>query len=150
MKNKMHNLVLISFGFFSALSFHPVWGRIAAAMVGIFFAIVLVASIKTKWRFLLLLVLPVVCFLIVTYTGNGLGDWLSSNSPEAVAGDMIYYFKEAGRSAMPATQGVTSLVKTGDPDSLANNGLKLHHFVMLLVSVFGAFVLCGFDHRKKA
>ena len=111
MKDKMHNLVLISFGFFSALTFHPVWGRVAAALVGILLAIVLVASIRSKWRFLLLLVLPVVCFLIITYTGNGLDRWLNSNTPEDVLGDMVYYFKEAGKSAIPATQGTTTLVK---------------------------------------
>ena len=149
MKNRMHKLILVLFGFFSALTIHSIWGRVSAAFVGIFLAIALVSSMTSKWKFLLLLVFPVSCFLIVSYAGNGLNSWLNENTPEDVLGDIVYYFAEAGKTAAPAVQGTTELVKTGNPDALTQNGLKLHHCMMLLVSVVGAFVLCFTCYANK-
>ncbi len=148
MKNKMCNLILIFFGFFSALTFHPVWGRIASALVGITFAILLISSMNARWRFALFFVLPVICFLATTYAGHELSNWLNENSPEAVVGDIIYYFGAAGKSVVPVVKGVTEISKTGSSDSLSK--LKLHHFVMLLSSVFGAFVLVVISYKDKA
>ena len=149
MKNRMCNLILIFFGFFSALTFHPVWGRIASALVGITFAILLISSMNAKWRFALFFVLPVICFLATSYAGHELSNWLNENSPEAVVGDIFCYFGAAGKSVIPVVKGVTEMVETGNPDSLTNSGLKLHHFVMLLSSVFGAFVLSIICYRDR-
>jgi len=149
MKNRMHNLILILFGFFSALSFHPVWGRVSSALVGIFIAIVLISSIEAKWKFSLFLVLPVICFLATSYAGYELSNWLDENSPEDVLGDSVYYFREAGKSVVPVVKGVTEIKEIGNPDFLTNSGLKLHHFAMLLVSVLGAFVVCIKGYRNK-
>lgn len=149
MKNRMHNLVLVFFGFFSALTFHPVWGRVASALVGISFAIALVCSMNARWRFALFFVLPVICFLATSYAGHELSNWLNENSPEAVAGDIFYYFGAAGKSVVPVVKGVTEMVETGNPDSLTSSGLKLHHFMMLLSSVFGAFILCFICYKDK-
>lgn len=149
MKNRMCNLILIFFGFFSALTFHPVWGRVAAALVGISFAILLISSMNAKWRFALFFVLPVICFLATSYAGYELNNWLNENSPEAVVGDIFYYFSAAGKSVVPVVKGVTEMVETGNPDSLTNSGLKLHHFMMLLSSVFGAFVLSIICYKDR-
>ena len=147
MKNRMCNLILILFGFFSALTFHPVWGRIASALVGISFAILLVSSMSAKWRFALFFILPVICFLATSYAGYELNNWLNENSPEAVIGDIVYYFSEAGKSAVPIVKGITEISKTGNSDSLSK--LKLHHFMMLLSSVVGAFVLVVISYKDK-
>ena len=146
---RMHNLILISFGFFSALTFHPVWGRVSGALVGIFLAIVLICSMQSKNRFLLVFVLPVICFLLVTYAGNGLNNWLAENKPEEVVGDVIHYFKETGKSVVPAVEGTTELVGTGDPDSLTNTGLKLHYFMMLFFILVSAPILCIIGYRNE-
>jgi len=146
---KMHKLILVSFGFFSALTFHPVWGRVAAALVGIFIAVRLVSSMESRGRFLLILILPVLCFLVTTYAGNGLNNWLNDNMPEQVLGDVIYYFREAGIAAVPAVNGTRELVYTGNPDSLTSSGMKIHHFLMFFVSVFGAFALCFLDNKNR-
>jgi len=146
--NRMQNLILICFGFFSALTFHPVWGRVSGALVGIFLAIVLICSMQSKNRFLLVFVLPIICFLLVTYAGNGLNNWLTDNSPEEVVGDIIHYFKETGRSIVPAVEGTTELVETGNPDSLTNTGLKLHYFMMFFFILISAPILCIIGYRN--
>ena len=84
MKNRMCSLILILFGFFSALTFHPVWGRMASALVGVSIAILLISSTTVKWRFALFFMLPVICFLATTYAGYELNNWLNENSPEGL------------------------------------------------------------------
>ena len=147
MKNRMCNLILIFFGFFSALTFHPVWGRMASALVGVSIAILLISSTTVKWRFALFFMLPVICFLATTYAGYELNNWLNENSPEAVVGDIVYYFSAAGKSVVPVVKVVTEISKTGSSDSLSK--LKLHHFMMLLTSVFGAFVLSNICYKDR-
>lgn len=147
MKNRMCNLILILFGFFSALTFHPVWGRIASALVGVSIAILLVSSMTAKWRFALFFILPVICFLATSYAGYELSSWLNENSPEEVIGDIVYYFSAAGKSVVPVVKGITEISKTGNSDSLSK--LKLHHFMMLLASVLGAFVLVVISYKDK-
>jgi len=146
---KMSNLVFVCFGFFSALTFHSVWGRVAAAIVGIFIAVKLVLTMKSSVRFVFLLVFPVMCFLLATYAGNGFNNWLTENTPELVLGDVVYYFREAGVAASPAVSGAKELISTGNPDSFASEGMKVHYFLMLFVSLSGAFVLCINDNKHK-
>lgn len=140
-------------GFLLALTAHSVWGKTASAILGISLAILFACLANADWRYALFLLLLLPC-LVGTYSiGLGLGGWFNNNTPEQVLmGDTCVFAQKTGSCFVPMVSGLVNLVRTGNPDSLANSGVKFHHLLILIVFMYGlaACACYAFKHRKRA
>jgi len=144
-------MVLASFsGICIGLIFHPSgWSTMSMAFLSILLILLLISSINAKWGWIFLLLIPLL-FQVFVYAGEEGNLLLYKHDPGTVLGEIMYSYKETGKSSVSATVGVSDFVKSGDPIAIANSGFKPHYFMIFIVIIVFGFVFCAVKCRSRS